>query len=181
MKKVFLLSGALALAALVGFGLGHGERDDSVVEGQARGTVFPKVEIHVVIDGVEGDLRAGVGGLGAECEVLTEVDPDTNVVRKLPGRVKYGDITLKRGYVAGRADAETTAVLHRWYQDVKQGVVTRKNGSIIMVSEDGSEVARYNFFEAWPCKWKGFQAPNAEAGFPIEEIGLVVQKVLKAR
>jgi RNase P/RNase MRP subunit POP5 len=31
----------------------------------------------------------------------------------------------------------------------------RRSGSIIILDDDGeTEVNRYNFFEAWPCRWK---------------------------
>lgn len=177
MKKFCLTSGALALAAILSFLVGSLSRQYATVEGQARGKVFPKVEIHVLIDGIEGGFRAGVSGLGATCEVIEELDAKTNRTRKRPGRVKYGDITLKKGFLEpGEADG-----LYRWYEDVTLGRFERKDGSIVLVDGGGTEVARYAFFEAWPCKWKGVRAPNADAAFPTEEIGLVVQKVQKVQ
>lgn len=179
MKKFCLMSCALALAGLASFWIGGLSRDYATVEGQVRGKVFPKVEIHVAIQGIPGTFQAGVKGLGAACEVIERRDPNGEGTVKIPGRVKYGDITLKRG-VLSQADADSA--LHKWHQEVQLGKVEGKDGSIVFLdSESQTELARYEFFEAWPCKWKGFSAPNADAVFPTEEIELVVHKVHKVR
>ena len=43
----------------------------------------------------------------------------------------------------------------------------RKSGSVIYLDRDGKEVSRYNFFEAWPVKWK---APELNSGSDTHEI-----------
>lgn len=179
MKKLLLMTLALIVAALVGFWVGDGARY-SVVEGQGLAKVFPKVEVRVRIDGIDGDFLAGLKGLGAECDVEETLDPETQLVRKIPGRLKWGDITLKRAFVHNKVDT-TNNDLYEWRKAVTQGELERKNGSIILLAADGTEVASYEIFDAWPCKWKGFQAPNADSVFPTEEVDLVVQKVLKVR
>ena len=175
MKKLCLMSCALALATLVSFWVGGLSREYATVEGQARGKVYPKVEIYLTIAGIEEPLPTGVKGLGASCDVLEVVDPQTKHIRKRPGRVKYGDITLKRGVING---AKYNSALYEWFDDVKLGDFAKKNGEIIMREFSSErEIARYELFEAWPCKWKGVSAPNADAAFPYEQFDIVAQKV----
>lgn len=173
MRKFCLMTCALVLAVLLSFIVGNLSREHATVEG--LGLNFTKVSVHVTIDGIDGEWPAGVSGLGATCDVLEQVDPETGAIRKRPGRVKYGDITLKRGVMGD------SKVLYDWFMDVKRGSFERKSGSIVFRDPAGEEVARYGFYEGWPCKWRGVRAPNAEAAFSTEEISLVVQKVQKVR
>ena len=58
-----------------------------------------------------------------------------------------------------------------------EGKVERKAGSIILCGDDGSEIMRYNFFEAWPAKWKGFSLDGKGADVTVEELELAVEKI----
>src|SRR5688500_12384438 len=81
------------------------------------------------IDGIEIARFTGCSGLSIEFEVVEEktVDAATGTPRshKRPGRVKYGDITLKRGL-----SASTT--LTDWSQKTIDGTVEYKTGSIVV-------------------------------------------------
>lgn len=182
MRKSILLIVALALSGLAAFWMGRWSRDHRVVEAQADGrALFPKVEIDVRIDGIREPFSAGLSGLGGQCEVIEFRDGDDvgQEVRKIPGRLKWNDITLKRSFV--KVEEPVDSALYEWFSDVKQGDFTRKDGSITLRTAEGTEIATYQFFEAWPCKWKGFSAPNAAAAFPSEEAVLVVGKVQEVR
>lgn len=83
-------------------------------------------------------------------------------------------IVFKRGFV-------NDASLLDWNKKVLSGKTDRKSGSVIYLDREGKEVLRYNFFEAWPAKWK---APELNAGSDthiVEEIEFVVEKVERAR
>ena len=60
------------------------------------------------------------------------------VVLKVPGRLKWGDITLKRGLTSNMD-------LWKWRKMVEDGDVTksRKNGSIIMFDQSLKPVAQW--------------------------------------
>jgi phage tail-like protein len=62
---------------------------------------------------------------------------------------------------------------------VIDGKVERKSGSIILLDDAAQEVMRYNFFEAWPCKWKGFSLDGKGSDVNVEEIELAVEKMEK--
>ena len=77
-------------------------------------------------------------------------------------------ITLKRGIT----DAMD---MWKWRQVVEEGKIdqARKNGSIVMFNQQGKEVARWDFVNAWPSKITGPTA-NANANeIAIEEMEIV--------
>ena len=93
--------------------------------------------------------------------------------RKLPGLVKYSNISLKRGITD---DAELWA----WRKTAMDGKVQRKNGSIILLDEAGAEKLRWNFVNGWPTKWTGpsFNATGNEVA--IESLDIAHEGVSKA-
>ncbi len=68
--------------------------------------------------------------------------------RKLSGLTKYGNITLKRGLT-------DSMDLYNWKKLVEDsGAITaRKNISLILIDEEGSDKAQWDINEAWPTKY----------------------------
>ena len=127
----------------------------------------------VEIEGVTQAAFRNVDGLDSETEIVEYQDGDDLILRKRPGRTKYSNIVLKRGYV-------NTDELWQWRKKVIEGKVERKSGSIILCADDNTEVMRYNFFDGWPCKWKGFSLDGKGTDVNVEEIELAVEKIERA-
>lgn len=123
----------------------------------------------VEIDGVTQAAFKACEGLDSETEVIEYQDGDDIILRKRPGRTKYSNITLKRGYVSSDE-------LWQWRKKVMDGKVDRKSGSVILLNDTGDEVMRYNFFEAWPAKWKGFTLDGKGTDVAVEELEFVVER-----
>jgi phage tail-like protein len=85
--------------------------------------------------------------------------------KKLPGLVKYSNVSLKWGITD---DAE----LWDWRKTVMDAAIERKNGSIVLLDDAGEEKARWNFVEGWPTKWTGpsFNATGNEVAIETLEI-----------
>ena len=104
----------------------------------------------IEIDSIEIAQFSEVSGLASELDVV-ELKENTAegklIIHKAPGAIKPPTITLKRAKNSSKA-------LWDWHDAMLQGKVAeaRKNGSVIMKSYDGSEVARYNFTNAWISK-----------------------------
>src|SRR5271165_5443204 len=60
---------------------------------------------------------------------------------KLPGRVKYANLVLKRGMT-------DNLELYNWHLSVVNGQIQRKNGSILLLDRAGNQVARWDFTQA---------------------------------
>ena len=132
------------------------------------------------IQGVVNDTRVIVGGfksvsgMDSETEIVEFKQGNDKVVRKKPGRTTYSNIVLERGYTA-------TDDLWNWRKNIKDGQIDRRSGSVIILDQDGeTEVARYNFFEAWPCKWYVPDMDSDTSGMAIEKLEIAVEKVERA-
>ena len=124
----------------------------------------------IEIEGVTQGAFTAIEGMETNTEVITFTDGSDLIVRKRPGRTTYSNIILKRGFI-------NTDELWNWYKAVIDGMVERKSGSLIVCADDGSEIMRYNFFEAWPCRWKNFVMGAKDARTLIEELEIVVEKI----
>jgi phage tail-like protein len=129
----------------------------------------------VEIDGVAAGHFTGVDGLSIEQEVIEYQDGDDPLTRKRPGRVKYGDVTLKKGYIA-------TTVLNDWIEAARlgKGDYTRKNMSIVLCdnsnpSEGSSEIKRWNCFECFPKSWKMASLDGKGNDVLTEEVVVVIE------
>jgi phage tail-like protein len=114
---------------------------------------------------------AEVSGVGSESEVVERKMTDENgndFVRKIPGRLTYTDVTLRRGVTA-------TLDIWEWRQTVEEGKITdaRKNCSLIMFDASGAPAARWDFLNAWPSKVSGPEMKTDSNDFAVEELVLV--------
>ncbi len=129
------------------------------------------------IQGIISDTKVIVGGfksvsgMDSSTEVIEFKQGNDTVVRKKPGRTTYSNIVLERGYTA-------TDDLWQWRKNIEDGKIDRRSGSIIVLDQDGStEVARYNFYEGWPCKWNVPDMQSDSSAMAIEKIEIAVERV----
>jgi phage tail-like protein len=132
------------------------------------------------IQGVINDNKIIVGGfktvsgMDSETEIIEFKQGNDLIVRKKPGRTTYSNIVLERGYTA-------TDDLWQWRNNIEDGKIDRRAGSVIILDQDGqSEVARYNFYEGWPCKWNAPEMDSDSSSMAIEKIELAIEKVERA-
>lgn len=143
-------------------------------------TLYGAFNFWLEIEGVTKDSKTIVGGFKS----VTGMDSNTEIiefkqgndlrVRKKPGRTTYSNIVLERGYTASDD-------LWEWRKNIEDGEIDRRSGAIIIMDHDGStEVARYEFFEAWPCKWYAPDMSAEQSGMAIEKMEIAVERVRRA-
>ncbi|GAB4196439.1 MAG: phage tail protein [Roseiflexaceae bacterium] len=123
---------------------------------------------YLEIDGITQAQFRECSGLSTESQVIEykEANKDgVTVIKKVPGVLKWDNITLKRGIT-------DVMELWNWRTQVEQGKVdeARKNGSIVLYNQANTEVARWNFEAGWPTKISG---PSLNAGsddIAVEEV-----------
>jgi phage tail-like protein len=127
----------------------------------------------VEIDGLIVGGFTEVSGLSAEVQMVKIPDGGQNdyVEQRING-VNYPKLVLKRGLT-------TADMLWLWHRDVCAGNITRRNGSIVLMTKDNSELWRWNFHDAYPVTWTGpaFRADQAQVAF--ESIELVHRGISK--
>ncbi len=116
-------------------------------------------------------------GLGSETEVVEHKVVNENgveVVMKVPGRLKWENIVLKRGITS---DME----IWTWRKEVEEGNVSsaRTNGSITMLDQTLAEVARWNFENAWPVKVTGPSVKSDGNEIGVEELTIAHEYIVR--
>ena len=122
----------------------------------------------IEVSGIISGYFTEASGLGSEHEVIEHKimgEGGQEIVKKIPGRLKWGDITLKRGITS-------SLDIWDWRKMVTDGQVesARRNGSIMMFDQEGNEVARWNFERGWPSKVSGPSVNTTSNEVGVEEL-----------
>lgn len=91
----------------------------------------------------------------------------TNYEVKLPGRLSYSNVTLKRGLI--------DLVLLDWLLEnagTNTVLPTLKNITISLANESGETAFTWNIFHAYPVKWTGPQLKADSNELSMEELEL---------
>ena len=77
-------------------------------------------------------------------------------VRKIPGLIKYGNLTLKWGIT------DSSQEFFDWRKLVEEGKMAdaRQDIALILMDEEGNDKSRWEFSQAWPTK---YDAPDFNA------------------
>ena len=97
----------------------------------------------------------------------------SNEPHKLPGRVRYRDVVLRRGLI-GALD------LYRWWSQVRDGDVvgSRRTVTVQLLSEDHTEVVMtWRLFRAWPTKYTSPTLDATGQDVAMEEIVLAYERL----
>jgi phage tail-like protein len=135
----------------------------------------PLVGFHfgVEIQGKVSGFFTECSGLGSEHEKIEHKVVNENgqeIVMVLPGRLKWNDLTLKRGITSSMD-------IWDWRKEVESGQVetARKDGSIYMYNQQGQIIASWNFKRGWPLKVSGPGVKADSNEVSIEELTIVYE------
>ena len=120
------------------------------------------------IDGVPLGAFSEASGLTAEGDAV-EYREGTDVqsnVRKLPGLRKYTNLTLKRGYTQDKS-------LWRWYMNIVNGTIDRRNVTIVLMNEARNPVLRWHAENAFVNKIEGPALKASGNEVAIESVEIV--------
>lgn len=137
----------------------------------------PLIGFHFAVE-VQGHVTGyftEVSGMGSENEIAESKvvnEKGVEVVLKIPGRLKWNDITLKRGVTSDMQ-------IWEWRKMVEDGKVTsaRADGSVTMMDQELNPKARWEFKNAWPSKVSGPQAKSDGNEIAIEELTIVTEYI----
>ena len=132
---------------------------------------------HVELDGVDIGAFQECSGVDSETEIIEYKETSKEgklIIRKLPGAMKWADITLKKS-IDNRKD------LWDWRSEVEKGDIdaARRNGSVVLYDSQHKEVTRWNFFSGWPSKWKGADLNAGENSVAVEEITITHEGLIR--
>ena len=136
----------------------------------ARKDPYRGYNFKLEIQGVTEGHFAECSGLDVKVHAISYREGgNSQVVRRLPGPVEYGDITLRYGLTDSRE-------LWDWFTTSVRGKVDRRNVSVVMLDSDGvTEVVRWNLISAWLSEWRGAPLNALEKEVAIETMTLVYE------
>jgi phage tail-like protein len=136
----------------------------------------PYLAVNFLIE-IEGLVVGGfseVTGLQIETVIETYREGGVNEYEhKLAGPTRYpSNLILKRGLT----DIEA---LWSWHQDVTQGKIARKNGTIYLLDRQRLPAMWWDFTEAYPVKWTGPDLRADSNTVAVETVELVHRGISK--
>ena len=135
---------------------------------------FLGLRFWVEIDGVHVAGFSECSGIVMETEVEEYKEGGLNIyTHKIPTRVKYNNLTLKRGIDEGQD-------LYRWYIQCLDGRTGRrpgedgteggKNISIMIYGPDGTLQKQWDLRRAFPVKWSGPDLKSDAGAVAVETL-----------
>ena len=119
------------------------------------------------IDGLDAGSFSEVSGFDATMDVVEYRAGDDPAITptKLPGLIKYGNITLKWG-------SSETMVLYDWPIDLTEGTLEKQTVTPTALDEEGSPAASWRCINAWPVKYTAPDFNGTSSEVAIETIEL---------
>jgi len=130
------------------------------------------------VDSVEMGSFRKCSGIESETETIEykEATKDGKmIIRKVPGAMKWADITMER-----RIDDSKS--LWEWRKQVIEGDIdaARRHGSIVAKNSKMEEVARWNFEAGWPSKWTGADFDAGSNEVATEKVVITHEGLVRA-
>jgi len=125
----------------------------------------------VEVDGLPIGRFTEVSGLSLEIDVEEyEEGGENGFVHKFPGRMKWPNITLKRGvtmedwFMAWVESSVGTGAA------IRSGKTTRSTAAITLLSPMGIRLRRWNIVDAFPVRWTGPNFSRSSTEVAMEEL-----------
>ena len=120
-----------------------------------------------------------VSGITSEIEVVELKHNDMMgkpIIKKMIGGHKPPTITLKRA-------ADSSMDLYNWHKAALDGdlVGARREGSIVQMDFTHTEVARYNFYDAWISKLETTGMKAGDNSPSVETATLVCERIERVK
>lgn len=145
---------------------------------------YPPVGFHfkvefLEVDGMDSDTEhrfQEVGGLSFEVETEELREGGENrFTHKLPKRVKYPNLILKRGLLQGTAIIEWFKSAINTYFVAEINDFKPTDMMITLMDEAGQPVAIWNVVQAYPLKWAVSEFKASDNAIAVETIELAYQ------
>lgn len=129
---------------------------------------MPKFHFKVMWNDVQMSFQE-VSGLDAQSEEIKYRAGDSSVfsVVKMPGLIKYGNVTMKKGIFKGDNK------FWEWFNKIKMNTIERTTVTISLLDEEGSETMVWTLKNAWPTKVTGTDLKAEGNEVAIESIEIV--------
>ncbi|WP_316828540.1 phage tail protein [Pedobacter miscanthi] len=120
-------------------------------DGGAQGATWPMPKFRFEVDlgtGLKGVAFQEVSGMDVENQVIEYRRSNSPLfsTEKMPGLVKYGNVTMKRGIFVN------DNVFWNWHAEIKMNLIKRRTILIKLLDEAGNVTMQWQLDNAWPTK-----------------------------
>lgn len=143
--------------------------------GDKQGATWPLPKFYFSVNlGDPGQIPfQEVSGLDTEAEPITYRAGDNKAfnVIKMPGLIKSGNVTLKKGIFVNDNR------FWKWFEDVKMNTIKRQAVVISLLDETGKPTMVWKLANAWPTKITGTDMKSDGNEVAIETLELAHEKL----
>jgi phage tail-like protein len=110
----------------------------------------------------------------ARIEVITyrNGNAKTTEVQKIPGRVSYSNLILRRGVMGFQN-------LYRWWDEIRNGQINQIQSIVVsLLGEDRSPVMQWQFTNAWPTRLKYGPLMGEGDQVVVEELEIAFERMV---
>ena len=123
-------------------------------DGSKEGAIWPMPKFRFEVDlGTEfkGVAFQEVSGMDAENQVIEYRESNAKLFSTvdMPGIVKYGNVTMKRGVFIN------DNTFWKWYDEISMNTMKRRTVIIKLLNEAGKVTMQWTLKNAWPTKITG--------------------------
>jgi phage tail-like protein len=138
----------------------------AVTKGSSQPDPVAELRFKVDLPGLTIGRFRECSGIEVEVETLDYMEGGSNdFVHKLPTRVKYPNVVLKRGVTHEEA-------LAKWFFDSRY-TPQRKDMTITLLGPGTQPVRSWTFMNAYPVKWTGPNLNAASTQIAVESLEVV--------
>lgn len=144
--------------------------------GSKAGDTWPMPKFHFEVDfgpELKSVLFQEVSGLDVENEVIEYRAGNSNVfsVQKMPGLVKYGNATMKRGVFVNDNS------FWDWHKQVAMNTIHRSTVIIKLLDEEGKVIMQWTLANAWPTKISATDLTSTGNEIAVDSIEIAHEKI----
>jgi phage tail-like protein len=132
--------------------------------------IWPMPKFHFLVKWDDKQISfQEVSGLDAQSEEIKYRSGDSAIFSpvKMPGLVKYSNVTMKKGIFKGDNR------FWDWFKEIKMNTIARKNITISLLDEGGNPTMTWTLKNAWPTKVTGTDLKSEGNEVAIETIEIV--------
>lgn len=134
---------------------------------------MPKFRFEVDLGDLKGVAFQEISGMDVENQILeyrASNSPDFSTV-KMPGLVKYGNITMKRGVFVN------DNTFWNWHAEIKMNTIKRRTVIIRLLDETGKVTMQWTLTNAWPTKITSTDLKSEGNEVAIDTIEMAYEKM----
>ncbi|MFD2914452.1 phage tail protein [Psychroserpens luteus] len=120
-------------------------------DGSAQGAIWPLPKFRFEVDlgtELQGVSFQEVSGMDVENQIIEYRQSNSSLfsTEKMPGIVKYGNVTMKRGVFVN------DNTFWDWHAEISMNTIKRRTVLIKLLDEQGKVTMQWQLNNAWPTK-----------------------------